>query len=119
MGHGGEGDALPAVADVASVSCAAVGFEGVSPASAAVDGLGAGVFAPAFVCGAEFGCGRPVLGVELAFVFDEFGEGVVFGAVLGGVVADAFEDREAVLLPVEASVDEPGEDCGLFGGIGS
>ena len=60
-----------------------------------------------------------MLGVELAFVGDPFGERVVLGAVFGGVVADALGDVEAVALPVEAALDEPGEDCCLFGGVGA
>ena len=60
-----------------------------------------------------------MVGSELALVFDPVGEGIVFASVFLGVLADAVGDVEAALLPLEASVDEPGEDCGLFGGVGA
>ena len=68
---------------------------------------------------AEVGGGRPGGGVDFGAVGEPVAERVLFGAVVGGVVANDGGHVEAALLPFEAASDGPGEDRGLHGGVGA
>ena len=57
-----------------------------------------------------------VVVAELAAVGDEAADGVVLGAVGGGGLLDGVAAAEPVVLPLEAALDEPGEDPFGLGG---
>ena len=76
----------------------------------------AGVFAVAGQCCPQHLPRDAVVVVEVAALVDEAADRVVLGAVAGGRSVDRVAASEPGVLPLEAALDEPGEDpFGLSG----